>query len=405
MNIDEIIKYNQKLFSKFNISTFLIDTTKNEIPSTIDLGLRKFIYNTNDYSSILFNKFDEVKDNIIYCFFDEYRCKYIFLKIPNSTTLFFIGPYLTESLSKISILDALEAKNFSKKIINEISSYYYMLPIIEDEYVLFSIVNTLGDFLWKDVDNYNLEYLNYPIPDKSCPIYVSLIPNTDNYFSSYTIEKNYYNEEILFNAVSNGDLHKITSSLAASSDGIEERIIDSLRNRKNYLIILNTLLRKAAEKGGVHPYNIHLTSSNYANKIEKIKTIEQSVHLQSEMIKGYCLLVKNHSTANYSYYVAKTINFININLSSKISLSDIAKSLDINSAYLSSLFSNEYGCTITTYINDKRLEKAISLLINTNKTILEISSECGFNDTHYFMRIFKKKYKVTPTQYRNENKK
>ena len=53
---------------------------------------------------------------------------------------------------------------------------------------------------------------------------------------------------------------------AVFNNGTEERTSDTLRNRKNYLIILNTLLRKASESGGVHPYFIHIFSSKYAKK-------------------------------------------------------------------------------------------------------------------------------------------
>lgn len=56
--------------------------------------------------------------------------------------------------------------------------------------------------------------------------------------------------------------------------------------------------------------------------------------------------------------------------------------------------------TTWDYINIKRIDKAISLLSTTDETILNIATQCGFNNSANFNRIFKKITQLTPKQYR-----
>ena len=126
-------------------------------------------------------------------------------------------------------------------------------------------------------------------------------------------------------AVSRGKLHIVNSiASAVYNNGTEQRLSDSLRNRKNYLIILNTLLRKAAEYGDVHPLHINKMSSSFAQKIEDIRTVEHSFNLQTEMIRSYCLLVKQHSLKDYSYLIGKTITIISYDLTADLALNNLA---------------------------------------------------------------------------------
>lgn len=74
-------------------------------------------------------------------------------------------------------------------------------------------------------------------------------------FSMKFLEERYHKENMLIQAVSKGQIHKAEMFLhALPAKDLEPRTSDSLRNIKNYTIILNTLLRKAAENGAVHRF-------------------------------------------------------------------------------------------------------------------------------------------------------
>ena len=275
------------------------------------------------------------------------------------------------------------------------------LPIIEDENIIFTIMNTLGIYLWNSKDNYEIEYVDYAIPDKITPIEINNEIINESPLYIQILEENYENEQILMDAIALGKLNvinKISSSIL--NKGTEQRLSDSLRNRKNYLIILNTLLRKAAQMGEVHPLHIDKLSSEYAKRIEQILTLDESYVLTNEMMRNYCLLVKKHSLKEYSYLIGKAITLISYDLSADLSLNSIAKQLNVNPSYLSNLFKKECHITLTEYVTQKRIEKAVNLLNNTDIQIQTIAYECGISDTNYFIKLFKKQTGLTPSKYR-----
>ena len=185
----------------------------------------------------------------------------------------------------------------------------------------------------------------------------------------------------------------------------EQRLADPVRNAKNYAIILNTLLRKATEEGGVHPIHIDKISSTFAKKIELQTSEKGSSQLFKEMVRKYALTVKNHSLKGYSKMVRRVMIQVDTDLASDLSLSSQAILLNVNPNYLSTVFKKETGHTLTEYVTGKRIEHAVFLLNSTNMQIQTIAQYCGIPDISYFTKTFKKYIGKSPTEYRNEIKK
>lgn len=399
------LQFVRDLLKGMHISTHIVTDPSVNISSEIDLGLREMLFSTTNYIDILHNSMNDAKENTIYRFFDEYYCNYIFMRLPGDDSFFYIGPYLPNPPEEDYIQNKSDALCLNDEMYQRMLKYYYSLPVVEDETLLFTIANTLGNTFWGSDDNYSVEYIDYMIPDSLQPIQASPLYNHEQETGPglSILETNYANEKYLMDAVSQGKLHKITA-LASSvyNNGTEQRLSDSLRNRKNYLIILNTLLRKAAEAGGVHPLHIDRMSSSFARKIENVHSIQYSLVLQGDMMREYCLLVKKHSLNKYSSFVGKAITIIAYDLTADLSLKSISEQLSVNPTYLSALFRKEMDCTLTDYVTKKRMEHAISLLIKTDKSINSIAEDCGISDTNYFIKLFKKFTRLTPTQYREK---
>ena len=409
MNYDQNFDFVITLLNKLHIAAHIIKEPQQHLSSKIDSGLRAMLFGESDYSKLLLNSPAEAKENIIYRFFDEYLCNYIFFRIPNAEvdSYFFIGPYILSLPTEDFILKKSQQLSLAKVQIEQLRVYYRNLPIVEDENVLLSIVDTLGTFIWKGTSNFNIEYVNYEIPDRRQPIYsTSVFDINESVNPALTleiIEQNYQAENTMMEAISKGKLNKVDIiASAVLNQGTEERLADSLRNRKNYLIILNTLLRKAAEYGEVHPYHIHRLSSEFAKEIEALYSVEGSLSLQREMIRKYCLLVKEYSLKNYSHLVGRVITLISYDLSAPLTLKHIAATMNVNASYLSAMFKKNCGETLTDYVSRKRMEHAAYNLTHSNKQVQIIAEECGILDVNYFIKIFKKHYGMTPTQFRNE---
>jgi len=94
------------------------------------------------------------------------------------------------------------------------------------------------------------------------------------------------------------------------------------------------------------------------------------------------------------------IDFIKDNYSKKITLYDISKQLGYDYNYTSRFFSKTFNMTFTNFVNIYRLEKAIELLEHTDKSVLSIANESGFQSLRNFNRFFKEKLNVTPSEYK-----
>ncbi len=86
----------------------------------------------------------------------------------------------------------------------------------------------------------------------------------------------------------------------------------------------------------------------------------------------------------------------------KISLDNLSSTFFLSKFYLTKLFKEQYGVTISDYILDLRIHRAKELLRFSNQSLEEIASECGFYDLPYFSRKFKKAEGITPSAYRNQ---
>jgi AraC-like DNA-binding protein len=81
---------------------------------------------------------------------------------------------------------------------------------------------------------------------------------------------------------------------------------------------------------------------------------------------------------------------------------DLAQAIDVSPAHLQKLFKTETGIPPIQFIKQIRLEKARELLETTFLRVQQIAFQVGINDQSYFDREFKKKYGVTPNQYREQ---
>ena len=135
--------------------------------------------------------------------------------------------------------------------------------------------------------------------------------------------------------------------------------------------------------------------------INNTETTDDIRNVSRKFIKKYCLLAKNHSLHQYSEVVNKSISYIEIHYADELSLSILASNLHVTKNYLSAVFKKQLGKTVTEFIHEVRTDKAIFLLNSTKLPINDISIVCGYDDSNYFCRVFKRRYKISPRQYRN----
>lgn len=405
MNYSSELHFAERLLQKYHLH---IQIYKEPVDETLipDYGLRRMINPNVDYRKLLDSVPEHFHPNTIYRIHDLFYCHYLFFILPDQeeTTYALIGPYYLSEITSADILAITQKLSLSPEKTAQLEKFYQNIPYISDESKIYNIILTLGEFLWSDIDNFSiqdtqdfmcfdLDYLLADIPQEE---------TQEALLSMKMLENRYDIEGKLMQAVSQGQTHKAEMLLAEFSTlQMESRAADPLQSMKYYSIVLNTLLRKAAEYGAVHPIHIDSLSSRFARKIDAGYSVKVLSRLQNDMVHKYCLLVKNHSLKGYSLLVRKVLTRIDSDLTADLSLHAQAELLNVNSSYLSTLFKKETGVTLTDYVNKKRMEHAILLLNTTTIQIQSIAQHCGIPDVNYFTKTFKKYVGKTPKEYRD----
>ncbi|MDQ0877759.1 AraC-like DNA-binding protein [Paenibacillus sp. V4I3] len=109
-------------------------------------------------------------------------------------------------------------------------------------------------------------------------------------------------------------------------------------------------------------------------------------------------------TINPNLTIQKVVNFIYDHYSSKLKVDEISRMVGYTSQHLNKLFKNELGHSIYQYILKVQLEQAACLLETEEMTVEQVAENIGM-ESRSFYRLFQRRYKVSPGQFRREMRK
>ena len=332
-------------------------------------------------------------------------CIYFKSQTRRGTQLCFIGPYLRKKMSREDILELCEKESIGPKYHRLLTMYYSSLPLLEDSSPLYSVLDAFCERAFESSSFTVVDTGDAVSFDSVISMVREKVEPSGEVLSLKLMEQRYEYENELMSAVASGDIKRGTNLFSAVSDAaFEHRISDKLRSTKNYAIIMNTLMRKAAERGGVHPIYIDALSSSFSQRIEQAPSTADIYALMKDMYTEYCRLVRKEAGKEYSPTVRRAVIMIRASFSSGITPSSLAESCGVSAGYLSSAFKREVGMTVTDYIRSERIKHAKSLLETTGLQIQTVALFCGVDDVQYFTKIFKKEVGISPKEYRERAK-
>ncbi|MBR6748816.1 MAG: helix-turn-helix transcriptional regulator [Clostridia bacterium] len=371
----------------------------------LDLGLRSMLGLDEDYERVFRSVVHLMEHKKVYKMVDQFLCRFIYFRLPHTDddSMVVIGPYLTADLSRESILEQTERLGLSMDFVSQQTAYYASLPVFIDPSTVLAIVSAFGETIWGGSGSFDVIDVAYE-QQHSVPMARNEdapIEQQDILQQMKQMEERYAFENELMEIVMHGQTHRAEVLMSGISQlNYQPRSADPLRNIKNYCIICNTLLRKAAEQGGVHPIHLDSQSGHYARLIENVPTLQAGNELIGEMLRAYCRLVRTHAGDQFSPVVQRIRAYIDANLSGDLTLNTLADLMRISPGYLSTIFRRETGKTLIEYVIGQRMKAAIHLLQSTGLQIQTISQLCGCADPNYFSRLFKRHYGMTPGEFR-----
>ncbi|MBQ7801984.1 MAG: response regulator [Oscillospiraceae bacterium] len=96
----------------------------------------------------------------------------------------------------------------------------------------------------------------------------------------------------------------------------------------------------------------------------------------------------------------KIQTFIAENYARELSMQDAAQAMNYSDAYFCKLFKECFRVNFSAYLNEYRIEKAKTLLAESGMGIKDVSVACGYSDSNYFARVFKRITGTTPSEFR-----
>lgn len=108
----------------------------------------------------------------------------------------------------------------------------------------------------------------------------------------------------------------------------------------------------------------------------------------------------SRNASDIPFVLQQTVRFMENQTYSSLSLEQISAYAGMDKYHFSHMFKKWYGISPMQYYNGKKMEKACSLLLETDLSVDEIAEQLGYLDTGYFRKAFKNYFGITPTSYR-----
>ena len=110
-----------------------------------------------------------------------------------------------------------------------------------------------------------------------------------------------------------------------------------------------------------------------------------------------------HGVQLKDFYIQEAINYMERNYQRELSVEELADVCKLNRSYFSKLFKDSMGCPPQEFLIRLRLAHAADLMKGTRKSIGDIAARCGYPNQLHFSRAFKKRYGISPREWRLEN--
>lgn len=166
-------------------------------------------------------------------------------------------------------------------------------------------------------------------------------------------------------------------------------------NPEEFISLLDELYSTALSKDFVRDIHINEQLTRLISLL-----MEQTVYDEKKMYQDGLNASNKITTGVDKIDVGEIKSYIDEHYKEALSLEGLAAQFFVNKNYLARLFKESYGVTVGGYIQLVRIGKAKELLRFTYMTVEAAGADCGYNDSNYFSRVFKKVEGLSPSAFR-----
>ncbi|MCD7751694.1 MAG: helix-turn-helix domain-containing protein [Lachnospiraceae bacterium] len=319
--------------------------------------------------------------------------------------LMMVGPVYSTPLSDFTLRNFMKEWAIDPQYKEDVSGFLHATPIVSYNRFL----QTLS-FLFLCINDKSIDIYEHFEFDANAAATIQELSHqhTEQVYESKESQQ-YHNtwnfERRMLQFIQDGDAERLNALLQSTSSELTEGIVadNALRQRKNILISSIALVTRAAIAGGMDMEQAYQLSDIYIRECERSQSIPYISNLEYSMLIDFAKRVSETKIPEgMSREVFDCVQYITHHINEPIQVSDIADYIGKSRSYLSGRFKKELGFDISSFIMRCKLEEAKSLLTYSDKSLSEISCYLCFSSQSYFQNVFKKKYGMTPRQYREK---
>ena len=215
-------------------------------------------------------------------------------------------------------------------------------------------------------------------------------------------------EFTFYDAIATGDLNYVTENCNSNAftdpDGMGKLSEDRLQNIRYHFVVTTAMIARYCVHNGMEQEKAYGLSDFYILKMDKCSTIPEISKLHDTMCIDYCremqIIMKQKII---SKPIILCMDYIYSHIHYRITLEELADYLNLSPSYLSKLFKKEVGITISTYITNLKIDKAMNLLQFSEYTVSDIANYLAFSSQSHFIQVFQKRVGITPHKYRSQH--
>ncbi len=176
-----------------------------------------------------------------------------------------------------------------------------------------------------------------------------------------------------------------------------------LKQQQAYVLSVISVIIRLMQQYEISLDNFEIISKAHIDISNKINNIDEFITwLEDISLRLYKSMQEKRENVSKQVIMQAKMYIMENYTSTDLTVELICKHLHMSTAYFSTLFKKEVGQTCIAYITELRLNKAIELLNTTDYKTYKIADMVGYTEQNYFSYVFKKKYGVSPSKYRNK---
>ena len=311
-----------------------------------------------------------------------------------------IGPFVASERLEGVMVNGLAGKGQPAVPLRELTVYRSRFPVLEEsralhyaQCLLCGVYGRLVERRRRTVD-YGMTYLDWEEQGEV------LLPQAGLVEERYRLE---------LEMVENIKAGKASSALrcyrqvARRSAYLRNFYRDNLDAHRVRAAITRTTARMAVMEAGLPAVLVDAVTTASSRAVFSARSVREIERLTEELIRDLCNAVRIQRDRQYSKRILCMIYAIEHRYHEGITVSDVARELEMPVDSLVKRCKQEMGITPNVFLRQTRMKQAARLLRESSLSIQEISAGVGIFDASYFSKVFRQEFGVAPSEYRGEN--